>query len=85
MSTMLEQIRSLQRGEMPRETFTTLEFKINFLRPVWSGRLLATGRVISGGRTIGLLECDVTDAQPRLVARASSTAMTLRGAQAAGR
>jgi uncharacterized protein (TIGR00369 family) len=67
------------------ETFTTLELKINFLRPVWSGRLIATGRVVNGGRTVGLVECDVTDAQDRLVARASSTVMTLRGAQAAGR
>ena len=67
------------------ETFTTLELKINFLRPVWTGRLTATGRVVQGGRTIGLLECDVADDQDRLVARASSTVMTLRGAQGAGR
>jgi len=67
------------------ETFTTLELKINFLRPVWSGRLTATGRVVSGGHTVGLLECDVADDTGRLVARASSTVMTLRGAQAAGR
>jgi uncharacterized protein (TIGR00369 family) len=67
------------------ETFTTLELKINFLRPVWTGRLTATGRVVSGGRTVGLLECDVTDDKQRLVARASSTVMTLRGSQAAGR
>src|SRR5438105_13613557 len=67
------------------ETFTTLELKINFLRPVWTGRLTTTGRVVQGGRTIGLLECDVVDGQGRLVARASSTVMTLRGAQAAGR
>src|SRR5690242_5943980 len=67
------------------ETFTTLELKINFLRPVWAGRLTATGRVVSGGRTIGLVECDVADEQGRLVARAASTVMTLRGAQAAGR
>ena len=25
------------------ETFTTLELKINFLRPVWTGKLVATG------------------------------------------
>jgi uncharacterized protein (TIGR00369 family) len=67
------------------ETFTTLELKINFLRPVWTGQLTATGRVVQGGRTIGLVECDVADDESRLVARASSTVMTLRGAQAAGR
>jgi len=67
------------------ETFTTLELKINFLKPVWSGTLRAQGRVVKGGRTVGLVECDVLDAQDRLVARASSTCMTLRGAQAEGR
>jgi uncharacterized protein (TIGR00369 family) len=67
------------------ETFTTLELKINFLKPVWSGTLRARGRVVKGGRTVGLVECDVLDAQDRLVARASSTCMTLRGAQGEGR
>jgi acyl-coenzyme A thioesterase PaaI-like protein len=43
------------------------------------------GRVVKGGHTVGLLECDVLDEKDRLVARASSTCMTLRGAQAAGR
>jgi uncharacterized protein (TIGR00369 family) len=72
---------SLDEGE----TFTTLELKINFLKPFWKGRLVATGRLVKGGRTVGLLECDVHDDKERLVARASSTCMTLRGEQAAGR
>ena len=67
------------------ETFTTLELKINFLRPVWTGKLTATGRVVQGGRTVGLVECDIVDDQHRLVARVSSTCMTLRGTQAEGR
>ncbi len=67
------------------ETFTTLELKINFLKPVRTGRLIATGRLVKGGRTVGLLECDVVDEKDRLVARASSTCMTLRGEQAEGR
>ena len=67
------------------DTFTTLELKINFLKPVRSGRLAATGRVVKAGHTVGLVECDVLDAEGRLVARASSTCMTLRGEQAAGR
>jgi uncharacterized protein (TIGR00369 family) len=68
-----------------QETFTTLELKINFLKPVRSGRLVATGRVVKGGRTVGLVECDVLDDKEHLVARASSTCMTLRGEQAVGR
>ena len=67
------------------ETFTTIELKINFLKPVWTGKLVATGRVVKGGRTVGLVECDVTDAEDVLVARATSTCMTLRGASADGR
>ena len=41
--------------------------------------------LIKVGHTVGLVECDVHDDKDRLVARASSTCMTLRGAQAEGR
>lgn len=64
------------------ETFATVELKINFLRPVWQGRLRAEGKVVSSGRNLGLVECDVTDQDQRLVARALSTCMTLREEQA---
>jgi uncharacterized protein (TIGR00369 family) len=68
------------------ESFTTLELKINFLRPVLSdATLTATARVVQRGRTVGLTECDVTDERGRLIARATSTCLTLRGDQAAGR
>ena len=67
------------------ETFTTLELKINFLKPVWNARLQAVAKVVKGGRTIGLVECDVTDNQEQLVARANSTCMTLRGERARDR
>jgi uncharacterized protein (TIGR00369 family) len=67
------------------ESFTTLELKINFLKPIWNGKLIAKGRIAKGGRTIGLVECDVLDEQGKLVARASSTCMTLRGQEALGR
>jgi uncharacterized protein (TIGR00369 family) len=69
----------------PDESFTTLELRINFLRPFWTGTLLAHGRVVHRGRTVGLTECDVVDADGRLIARASSTCMTLRGEAATGR
>ncbi len=67
------------------ESFTTLELKINFLKPVWKAQLRAVGRVVKQGRTVGLVECDVTDENGSLVARAMSTCMTLRGEQAQGR
>ena len=67
------------------ETFTTIELKINFLRPVWREKLRAEARVVRAGETVGLVECDILDEQQRLVARASSTCMTLRGRFAKGR
>jgi uncharacterized protein (TIGR00369 family) len=60
------------------ESFTTVELKMNFLKQVRKGRLRAEGRIVNGGRTLGLVECDVTDEEGRLVARASSTCLTLR-------
>ena len=67
------------------ESFTTLELKINFLKPIWEAKLTAHGKVVKRGRTVGLTECDVVDDKGSLVARASSTCMTLRGEEAAGR
>jgi uncharacterized protein (TIGR00369 family) len=67
------------------ESFTTLELKINFLRPVWNAHLRAIGVVVKRGKTVGLTECTVLDEKDNLVARASSTCMTLKGQQAKGR
>ncbi len=60
------------------ETFTTVELKINFFRPVRQGRLTAEARVVRAGGTLGYVECDVTDQTGRLVAKAASTCMKLR-------
>jgi len=67
------------------ESFTTLELKINYLKPVRAGTLTAVGTVVKGGRTVGLTECRVTDAGGSLVAHSTSTCMTLRGDAASGR
>jgi uncharacterized protein (TIGR00369 family) len=69
----------------PEESFTTVELKINFFRPVWTAQLRAEGTVVQRGRTIGYVECTVSDEQNRLVAKAASTCMVLRGQKAAGR
>jgi uncharacterized protein (TIGR00369 family) len=67
------------------ESFTTLELKINFLRPFWTGTLLAHGEVVSRGKSVGLTECRVVDDRERLIAHATSTVMALRGDMAQGR
>jgi len=69
----------------PEESFTTVELKINFFRPVWQAELKAEGTVVRRGHTIGYVECNITDEENRLVARAASTCMVLRGQKASGR
>jgi uncharacterized protein (TIGR00369 family) len=67
------------------ESFTTVELKINFLRPARQTLLRAAGRVVQRGRTIGYVECEITDETGKLVAKSNSTCLVLRGDQAAGR
>jgi len=62
----------------PEESFTTLELKINFLRPFWKGLLTAEGEVASRGRTIGLVHCKVTDEKKRLIASSTSPSLMPR-------
>ena len=67
------------------QSFTTLELKINFLRPVWNGLLKAEAHVVSRGRTVGLVECKIVDEKDRLIARSASTCMVLAGEAAKNR
>lgn len=61
------------------ESFTTIALSINFFRPVWQARLRAEARVINRGKSVGYLECDVTDEDGKHIARANSTCFVLRG------
>ena len=69
----------------PGESFTTVELKINFIRPVREAKLFAEGKVAHRGRTIGYVECDVIDENGKLIAKSNSTCLVLRGEKAAGR
>jgi len=64
---------------------TTIEMKINFVRPVWQTKLRAEARTIHQGRTLSLLECAVFDEEGRLVARALATLIRLTEEAAQGR
>ncbi|WP_114578685.1 PaaI family thioesterase [Saliphagus sp. LR7] len=59
------------------QMFTTVDLRVNFLRPVRTGRLVAIGRVIHRGHTIGMAESEVTNEDDELVAKLSGTCMTL--------
>ena len=67
------------------QSFTTMELKINFFRPVWNSKLTAEATVIRRGKTTAYVECAVTDEDRKLVAKASSTCLILDGKHAEGR
>lgn len=67
------------------ETFTTVELKINYLRPVFDQTVHAHGSLIQKGKTMGLLECRLEDDAGKLVAFATSTCMVIQGEAASGR
>ncbi|HXV14457.1 MAG TPA: PaaI family thioesterase [Candidatus Krumholzibacteria bacterium] len=66
----------------PDESFTTIELNISFFRPVWQTVLRAEARVVNRGKSVGYVECEVTDGDGKHVAKASSTCFVLRGEQA---
>lgn len=59
------------------QLFTTVDLRVNFLRPVRTGRIVAVGRVVHRGRTIGMVESEVTNEDDELVAKLSGTCLTL--------
>lgn len=64
---------TLDRGE----TYTTLEIKVNLVRPITkdTGPVRAEGRIIHRGRSVGTSEGDIKDAGGKLYAHATTTCM----------
>jgi len=59
---------------LPRGTrLATIEMKINYLEAVEKGVLRAEARVLRCGKTTAVAECDIRDADVRLVAKALMT------------
>ncbi len=67
------------------ESFTSIDLRISFFRPVWKSLLTATARQIQHGKTITHYQCEITNEDGKLVALAAGTVMTLRGSAAAQR
>lgn len=59
------------------QTATTVESKINFLRPALRGELRAHACTVKQGHTMSFIECDILDEEDRLIARASATMLVL--------
>jgi len=60
------------------ESFTTLELKMNFLRPVVEGELRAEAKVVHRGRTMAMTEVVLRNQAGKDVARGTATQMVLR-------
>ena len=69
----------------PGQAHTTIELKINYLRPVWRGVLTAEGKLVKRGNKVGMMECRIHDEEQNLVAMSTGTFMALRGQDAKGR
>jgi uncharacterized protein (TIGR00369 family) len=60
------------------ESFTTLELKMNFLRPVRTGRITAEGVIVHRGGTIVLAEVVVTNDDDKTIARGMATQIIVK-------
>ena len=61
----------------PGARFTTVEMKVNYLRPISEGRITAEAWLIRDGRRIVVAECDVLDSAGRLAAKGLLTYIRL--------
>ena len=55
------------------ELFTTVDLRMNYLKPVSKGKLIASSKIIKRGKRMGYIECEIVNDQGELVAKASST------------
>jgi uncharacterized protein (TIGR00369 family) len=67
------------------QTYTTVELKINFFKPVWSQRLTARGKVVRRTRRLAYAEAEITDEQGSMVAKLNGSCLLLSGEDAQGR
>jgi uncharacterized protein (TIGR00369 family) len=71
---------SLMTAQPADQANTTIELKINFIRPVTHGRLRAIGKVVEIRKSLLFSEADVYDEEDRLVAHATSTCIAIPSA-----
>ena len=58
---------------------TTVDLKLNYLAPAMSGKLVAKGRKIKLGKTLGYAEAEVRSDTDRILAHGTSTVMIQHG------
>ena len=65
--------------EDPAAGMTTVDLKLNYLAPAASGKLIARGRQIKVGRTLGYAEAKVVNQDEKILAHGTSTVIILPG------
>jgi uncharacterized protein (TIGR00369 family) len=71
------------RVENPDTGLTSVDLKLNYLAPASSGKLVARGRLIKLGKTLGYADAEVTNGSGKILAHGSATLMLLPGWQPA--
>jgi len=67
------------------ETFTSIDLRVSFFRPVWTSVLKAVAKPVQRGKTITHYQCEILREDGKQAALAAGTFMTLRGSAAQGR
>ena len=62
----------------PDVSLTSVDLKLNYLAPIATGKLIARGRRIKLGKTLGYAEAAVSDGNGKLLCHGTSTLMVLR-------
>lgn len=65
-------------GEVEQDVgMTTVDLKVNYLAPASSGKLIARGRRIKLGKTLGLGDAEVSNENGKIVAHGTSTVIVM--------
>jgi uncharacterized protein (TIGR00369 family) len=77
LCAMLDEVMSVACMVASGMTYVapTVEMKTSFFRPAMPGKLKGVGRVVRWGKTIAFTEGELYDAEGRIVAKATGTAL----------
>jgi uncharacterized protein (TIGR00369 family) len=73
--TMGRALVSMTAGQ---EVSSSIDLNVSFVRPVKPGTVISRGRVINRGRSVVFLEAELYDAEGKLLARATSSAIPVQ-------
>lgn len=80
LAYLADNVQTFAGGSILGEKVATLETKINYIRPVTSGLIVARANVIGGGRRTAVTKCEIFNrvaGNETIVAAAQGTIITL--------